>query len=151
MAIPGCHCPERPPSVSQQRPMLKPGCLLYLTQRAQHIKYEHRDETKGPQPQAGQTNENHIQLIGKGFQGHKAAQFLVLGFIDDSHAAAAEPFDDLITGNPGSNHELSGDLSASAVYAHGTKRAKERSTAVCWGPPACHAGTGGKYPVCPKE
>jgi hypothetical protein len=45
------------------------------------------------------------QLIGKEFQGDKAAQFLVLRPIDDSHAAAAKSFEDLVAGNPGSNHE----------------------------------------------
>jgi hypothetical protein len=45
------------------------------------------------------------QLIGKEFQRDKAAQFLVLRLVDNSHATAAELFDDLVAGNPGSNHE----------------------------------------------
>ena len=42
--------------------MLKSICLLYLPHRAEHMNYEHRDETKGPQSQARQAHENHNQL-----------------------------------------------------------------------------------------
>jgi hypothetical protein len=62
LGIPGRHRPEGPPSVSQQRSMLKSICLLHLPQRTQHINYEHRDETKGPKSQARQANKNHNQL-----------------------------------------------------------------------------------------
>jgi len=45
------------------------------------------------------------ELVGKEFEGDEAAQFLVLRLIDHSHAATAKSFEDLVAGNPGSNHE----------------------------------------------
>jgi hypothetical protein len=62
------------------------------------------------------------ELIGKEFEGDKAAQLLVLRLVDNSHAAAAELFDDLVAGNPGSNHEQCRSL---LEYAHGTKWLQE--------------------------
>src|SRR6202034_2464294 len=44
------------------------------------------------------------ELIGKEFEGDKAGLFLVLRLVDDSHAAAAKSFKDLVAGNPGSYH-----------------------------------------------
>ena len=60
--IPGCHRPEGPASVSQERAVLKSRRLLYLPHRAERVKYEKRDETKGPDSQAGKADENHNQL-----------------------------------------------------------------------------------------
>jgi hypothetical protein len=62
MSIPGCHRPEGPASIGQERAALKSGRLLYLPHRAERMKYKERDETKGPDSQAGKADEYHNQL-----------------------------------------------------------------------------------------
>ena len=62
LSIPGCHRPEGPASVSQERAVLKSRRLLYLPQRAEGMKYEKWDETKGSDSQARKTDKNHRQL-----------------------------------------------------------------------------------------
>ena len=60
--IPGCHRPECPASVGQERAVLKSRGLLYLPQRAQRVQCKKWYETKRPDPQAGKADENHYQL-----------------------------------------------------------------------------------------
>ena len=62
LSVPGCHRPEGPASVSQERAVLKSRRLLYLPQRAEGMKYEKWDETKGSDSQARKTDKNHRQL-----------------------------------------------------------------------------------------
>ena len=71
------------------------------------------------------------QLIGKKLQGDKAAQFLVLRLVDDSHAAAAKSFDDLVAGNPGSNHENYREPVGACGVRPWYGEAEGRSTTVC--------------------
>ena len=46
------------------------------------------------------------QILGKKFQGNKTAEFRVLGFVDDAHPAAAQLFEDVITGDRLPDHEV---------------------------------------------
>ena len=62
MGAPDCHCPERPLPVGQERSVLKSGCLLYLPQRAEHVKDEDGEKTNGSDSQARQANEYHNEL-----------------------------------------------------------------------------------------
>jgi hypothetical protein len=63
------------------------------------LRYTENDDPSSPAPAADR------YFMWKEFQGDRAAQFLVLRLVDDSHTAAAESFDDLVAGNPGSNHQ----------------------------------------------
>src|SRR5580658_1676376 len=46
------------------------------------------------------------QLLGQKFQGHKAAQFEVLGLVDYAHASAANPFDKPVMRDGGAHREF---------------------------------------------
>jgi hypothetical protein len=60
--IPGCHRPECPTAVVQERAVLKSRRLLYLAHRAERVNKKARYETKGPDPQTGKADENHYHL-----------------------------------------------------------------------------------------
>jgi hypothetical protein len=53
LSVPGSHRPKGPASVSQQRPYLESGRLLYLPERAEGIKRKEGDETNRSDSQAG--------------------------------------------------------------------------------------------------
>ena len=46
------------------------------------------------------------KIVGQEFQRDEAAEFGVLGLVDDAHAAAAEFFEDVVTGDRLADHEV---------------------------------------------
>ncbi len=52
------------------------------------------------------------QIVRKEFQGNKAAEFGVLSFVDDAHPAAAQLFEDVITGDRLPDHRVGTMLGA---------------------------------------
>jgi hypothetical protein len=53
LSVPGSHRPKGPASVSQQRPYLESGRLLYLPEGAEGIQRKEGDETNRSDSQAG--------------------------------------------------------------------------------------------------
>ncbi len=62
LAIPGGHRPEGPATVGQNGSGVETRGFPDLAQRAKSMKDELRYEPDGPNPEAGQANENHIDL-----------------------------------------------------------------------------------------
>src|ERR1017187_6610894 len=81
LAIPGCHGPEGPASISQYCTRLKSACASYLPQRPPGVKCEERHKSKGTDSEACQTDESHSLLRLKNFQSNPLHLVLTIGVV----------------------------------------------------------------------